>query len=44
MKLLNARDIDVEIVAHRGLPRLLKRMTERVGLIVGAALALVLIV
>ncbi len=40
----HARDIEVDIAAHRGLPRLLKRMTERVGLIVGAVLALTLII
>ena len=38
------RDMEVEIITYRGLPQILKRMTERVGLIVGAVLSLVLIV
>ena len=38
------RDIEAEIVAHRGLPKLLKRLGERAGLIVGAVLALTLII
>ena len=39
-----ARDIEIEIVAYRGLPKLLSRLRARVGLIVGAILALTLIV
>ena len=39
-----ARDIEVEIVAYRGLPRLLKRIFDRPGLVVGAVLALTLMV
>ena len=38
------RDIEAEIVTYRGLPRLLKRMTERAGLLVGLVLAVALIV
>ena len=38
------RDIEVEILAYRGLPQLLKRMTERSGLIAGAVLAMALII
>jgi len=38
------RDIEAEIVAHRGLPKLLKRLGERAGLVVGAVLAMALIV
>ena len=38
------RDIEVEIVAYRGLPQFLKRIGSRAGLIVGAVLALTLIV
>ena len=38
------RDIEVKVLAYCGLPRLLKRMTERAGLLVGAALAIALVV
>ena len=38
------RNIDAEIVVYRGLPRLLKGMTKRAGLIVGSVFALTLIV
>ena len=38
------RDIEAEIVAHRGLPTVLMRLKDRAGLIVGAVLALTLIV
>ena len=39
-----AQDIEAEIVAHRGFPRLLMRLKKRAGLVVGAALALTLII
>ena len=39
-----ARDIEIEIVAYRGLPQWLKRMSARAGLVVGAVFALALIV
>lgn len=38
------RDIKVEIVAYRGFPRLLMSLGARAGLVVGAALAIALIV
>lgn len=39
-----ARDIEVEIAAHRGLPKLLSRLGARAGLVVGAVLAVTLVV
>ena len=39
-----ARNIVAEIVAHRGIPKLLSRLRARVGLLVGAVLAVTLIV
>ncbi len=38
------RDIEAELVARRGLPRFLGQVAERKGLVVGAVLAVVLIV
>ncbi len=38
-----ARDIEIEIIAYRGLPQLLRRIGARAGLVVGIALALVLV-
>ncbi len=38
------RDIEAQIVEHRGFPRFLARIGERAGLVVGAVLALALIV
>lgn len=38
------RDIEVEIISYRGLPQFLKRIGSRAGLVVGAVLALTLIV
>ena len=37
------RDIEITLSAYRGLPHLIKRMTERTGLIVGAILGVALI-
>lgn len=39
-----ARDMEAEIVAYRGFPRLLKQITGQIGLVTGAVLALTLIV
>ena len=39
-----ARDVEAEIVAHRGLPKLVMRFGKRTGLVVGAVLAIALIV
>lgn len=39
-----AQNIDAKIVAYRGLPSLLKRLKERVGLVVGGVLAMMLII
>lgn len=39
-----ARDIEARVIDYRGLPQLLRKMTERAGLIVGAFLALSLII
>lgn len=39
-----ARDIEAEAVAYQGLPRFLRRIWERAGLVVGSILALTLIV
>ena len=39
-----AQNIDVQIVAYRGLPKLVKRLCARSGLVVGAVLALALII
>lgn len=38
------RDIEAQVIAHRGLPRFLAQVGQRAGLVVGAALALALIV
>ena len=40
----HARDIEAEIVGYRGLPKVLLRLKERMGLVIGALLALTLIV
>ena len=42
LSLCRAHDIDVQMIAYRGLPRLFQRITKRPGIIVGAVLALVL--
>lgn len=44
LSLCRERNIEAEAVAKRGLPYLLKSLTKRAGLIVGAVLALALIV
>lgn len=44
LSLCRERNIEAEAVAQRGLPYLLKSLTKRAGLIVGAVLALALIV
>ncbi len=38
------RDVEAEIVAHRGLPRFLSQVSQRAGLVAGTVLALALIV
>ena len=44
LSLCRERNIEAEAVAQRGLPYLLKSLTKRAGLVVGAVLALALIV
>ncbi len=39
-----ARDIEIEIIAYRGFPQLLRRIGARAGLVVGTVLALTLII